>query len=180
MTRYKLSWVPDWVLDKALQEEVANWMPIVDEVLLSTVPCNANVVSSHTLYRTKLKDDGKFRLKVRIVPHGNRDRDKDLIRGDSEIACHSSYRTVMALSAVLGLKLFKVGFTAAFLKNKSRRDIYVHPPSDLLLFDKAWLLLATAYGITEAARLFQLLSDETLTKNVNGSHSWRETTICET
>jgi hypothetical protein len=61
MTRYKLSLVPDWVLDKTLQEQVANWKPIVDEVLLSTVPCNDNVVSSHTLYRANLKDDGKFR-----------------------------------------------------------------------------------------------------------------------
>jgi hypothetical protein len=124
ITRYKLSWVSDWVLDKALQEEVANWKPIVDEVLLSTVPCNANIVSSHTFYHAIMKDDGKFRLKARIVPHGNRDRDKDLIRGHSEIACHSSYRTVMALSVVLGLKLFKVDFTAAFLKN-SLAEIYM-------------------------------------------------------
>jgi hypothetical protein len=72
----------------------------------------------------------------------------------------------MAFSVVLGLKLFKVDFTAAFLKTKSCRDLYFHPPSDLLLFGKAWLLLATAYGITEAARLFQLLSDETLTKKI--------------
>jgi Reverse transcriptase (RNA-dependent DNA polymerase) len=166
MTRYGLSWVPDLVLDKALREEVANCKPIADEVLLSTVPCNANVVSSHTLHRAKLKDDGKFRFKARIVPHGNRDLEKDRIRGESKIACHSSYRTVMALSVVLGLKLVKVDFTAVFLKNKSRRDVYVHPPSDLLLFGKAWLLLATAYGITGAGRLFQLLSDETLTKKM--------------
>jgi hypothetical protein len=60
----------------------------------------------------------------------------------------------MALYVVLDRKLFKVDFTAAFFKNKSRRDIYVYPPSDLLLFGKAGLLLATAYRITEAASLF--------------------------
>lgn len=42
-------------------------LPIAD--ILS----RANVISSHTLYKVKVKDDHQIRLKVRIASHGNED-----------------------------------------------------------------------------------------------------------
>jgi Reverse transcriptase (RNA-dependent DNA polymerase) len=162
-TRSKLSWVPDWVLDKALSVESANWLPIVNEMLYQDVSPQENIISSHTLYRVKVADDGKFSLKARIVPHGNRDKEKENIRGDSEVADHTSYRTVLALSAILNLPLFKVDVKAAFLQTgPAKRVVFVRPPSDLLLPGKLWKLLTTTYGLTEANRIFQRQSDDVI------------------
>jgi hypothetical protein len=41
------------------------------------------------LYRVKVAEDGKISLKARIVPHGNRDKENENIRGDSEVADHA-------------------------------------------------------------------------------------------
>jgi Reverse transcriptase (RNA-dependent DNA polymerase) len=159
-TGSKLSWVPDWVLDKALSVESANWLPIVKEILYQDVSPQENIISSHTLYRVKVADDGKLSLKARIVPHGNRDMEKENIRGDSEVADYTSYRTVLALSAILNLSLFKVDVKAASLQTgPAKRVVFVRPPSDLLLTGKLWKLLTTTYGLTEANRIFQRQDD---------------------
>lgn len=35
------------------------------------VPSGGNLINSHTLYKVKSNDNGSFKLKARIVPHGN-------------------------------------------------------------------------------------------------------------
>jgi hypothetical protein len=59
-TRSKLSWVPEWVLDKTLSVESANWLPIVKEMLYQDVSPQENIISSRTLYHVKVADDGKL------------------------------------------------------------------------------------------------------------------------
>jgi hypothetical protein len=67
--------VLDWVLDKAILVQSATWLPIVKEMIYQDVSPQENILSSHTLYRVKIADDGKFAPKGRIVPHGNRDKE---------------------------------------------------------------------------------------------------------
>ena len=163
-TRNQLAWVPHWVLNKALKVELENYNPVVELVDAKYVPSHANVIDSHTLYRVKVKEGGVLQLKARIVPHGNKDIYKELVRSDSEVAEHSSYRTVMAFAAIFSLKLFKIDVTAAFLQTgPARRTVYVRPPYDAFLKGKLWKLKTTVYGLTEANRTFQILSDDVLT-----------------
>ena len=162
-TRNQLSWVPHWVLDKALQTELRNYEPVVELICSDSVPPHANVIDSHTLYKVKVKDGGSLQLKARIVPHGNKDLYKELIRSDSEVAEHSSYRTVMAFAAIFSIELFKVDVKAVFLQSgPARRTVYVRPPYDAFMKGRLWKLKAAVYGLTEANRVFQQCSDDVL------------------
>ena len=163
-TRWEASDVPGWLFDIALQEELQNWKGIVRDVPKGDIPSKANIISSHTVYRLKRTDEGDFRFKARICPHGNKDREKDSVRKDSEVATPSSYRMILAIAALYNLTLFKIDIKAAFLQSGPiGRQIYVTPPSDSGIRECVWLLLVTACGIGEAGRVWQLASDEVLT-----------------
>lgn len=43
---------------------------------------DANVISSHVLYESSIQEDVNLKLKVRIVPHGNKDSDILIMRSD--------------------------------------------------------------------------------------------------
>ena len=73
------------MLDKALQAKLRNYEPVVEPICSASVPPHANVIDSHTLYKVKVKDGETLQLKPRIVPHGNKDLYKELIRSDSEL-----------------------------------------------------------------------------------------------
>lgn len=52
-----------------------------------------NVVTTHVVYKLKTGGDGTRKLRARIVPHGNREKEKDSIRKDSS----STYLDVVGL-----------------------------------------------------------------------------------
>lgn len=84
VSRSKLEFAPSWILDEAFESEHnSNWADSYAEVVGSDVAHDANVVSSHVVYKIKTDEEGKRKLKARIVPHGNQDHDKDIIRKDS-------------------------------------------------------------------------------------------------
>ena len=92
------------------------------------------------------------------MPHGNKDLYKELIRSDSEVAEHSSYRTVMAFAAIFSFELFKVDVKAAFLQSgPARRTVYVRPPYDAFMKGRLWKLKAAVYGLTEANRVLSAM-----------------------
>ena len=98
------------------------------------------------------------------MPHGNKDIYKELVRSDSEVAEHSSFRPVMTFCDIFSLKLFKVYVTAAFLQTgPARRTVHVRPPYDACIRQELWRLKTTVYGLTEADRIFQIVSDDFLT-----------------
>ena len=55
----------------------------VREVLISKVPKSSNIITIHVIYKIKAKDDGSFKMKARIAPHGNKDKDCELLKTDS-------------------------------------------------------------------------------------------------
>ena len=87
VTRKKLEFAPAWILDEAFEREHRdNWERayiIIDD---KEVPRHANIITSHTIYKIREQEDGSKTLKNRIVPHGNRGREKDNIRKDSSTA----------------------------------------------------------------------------------------------
>lgn len=64
------------------KEKNENRSEAYEEVNEMDLPEDANIVSSHAIFRTKKEEDGNLRLKGYIVDHGNRDADKVHMRSD--------------------------------------------------------------------------------------------------
>ena len=85
-----LEFGPLWLVDKAISQEKENNKvkdrtdAAYEPVDVPSLPKGSNIISSHAFYQVK-KDgvDEKLKLKCRLVPHGNRYKQKDEIRKDS-------------------------------------------------------------------------------------------------
>lgn len=75
----RLEFAPRWVIDKAIQKEKDNFRDkkTFREVRIQDLPKNANLISSHCFFQVKLDAaSDRLKLKCRLVPHGNRDRER--------------------------------------------------------------------------------------------------------
>lgn len=64
-------------------EHYHNWVDAYEAVPESGLRRNANIISSHVVFKIKTSNDGTLKLKGRMAVHGNPDMDKDLVRSDS-------------------------------------------------------------------------------------------------
>ena len=118
-------------------------------------------MGSHVVYRVKQDDDDSLRFKARLVVHGNEDVHKDDVRKDAATAHLTTIRLILSVAAWFGLTLAKIDIKAAYFQSgEIRRRIYVRPPREMLLFRTLWKLIALPYGIAEAGRQCQLVSDD--------------------
>ena len=114
----------------------------------------ANVISSHVAYKIKVSEEDIPKLKARICPHENLEKDKDGIRKDSAAAQFPTIRLMLSLSALMGLKVGTIDIPVAYLQSGSiKRDIFVHPPTEHRnKRGTTRKLLKLPYGIAEAGR----------------------------
>lgn len=100
-------------------------------------------------------------MKSRIVPHGNRDDEKDSIRKDSATAQLNIIRLVLSLVTFLGFRIGTADIKGAYLQSGPiQRTIYVRPPREWYrrhATDRKvlWKLTKLPYGIVEAGRQWQ-------------------------
>lgn len=101
-------------------------------------------------------------LKARIVPHGNRDDEKDDVRKDSSAAQFFAIRLVLYISTLLGFRLGMADIKGAYLQSGPiKRTIYVRPPREWRgARGMLWMLLKLPYGIVEAGRQWQKVVEE--------------------
>ncbi len=123
----------------------------------SSIPGDANLISSHVAYKIKVTEEDKLKLKARICPHGNRDKDKDGIRKDSAAAQFPTIRLMLSLSALMGFRVGTIDISAAYLQSGPiKREIFVRPPKEHNgRRGVIWKLLKLPYGIAEAGRQWQ-------------------------
>ena len=161
----RLQFLPRWMLDRAMLEEKKKSAlnHVFEEWNIRALPRDANLISSHRFFQ--LKHDGttdKLKRKCRLVPHGNRDKNKESLRKDSATAQFSSIRSLPSAAAILQLDLATVDVKSAYLKAGSlNRDVFVRlprgwSPSPIIV----WKLLVPAYGLVECGRLWQLSVEE--------------------
>lgn len=67
---------------KAYENEEAKHIKTVQRIPRWKISRDANVVSSHVVYRIKVEDDDSLRLNARIAPHGNEDSDTENSKTD--------------------------------------------------------------------------------------------------
>ena len=143
-------------------EHESNWKDAYTEVLDRNISRNANVISSHVVYKLKTDEIGTRRLKARIVPHGNHDDEKDFVRKDSSNAPLFVVRILLSLVTFLGFRIATADIKGAFLQSGPiKRDIYVRPPREWpsprgLL----WKLLELPYGIADTGRQWQMVVED--------------------
>ena len=162
VTRSKLEFAPSWILDDAFESEYeANWRESYKPVTEKDVPRHANIITSHVVYKIKTSENGTRTLKSRIVPHGNRDDDKDSVRKDSATAQLNVIRLLLSLVTFLGFRMGTADIKGAYLQSGPiQRTIYVRPPREWHqkhATDRKtlWKLTKLPYGIVEAGRQWQ-------------------------
>lgn len=166
-TEYKLEFAPRWLIDATIQEEKKNYADqnAYESVFSRSIPPNSNIISSHHFFKLGHKGKvGNLLLRCQLVPHGNRDAEKDSIRSDSSTAQLLCIRVILALATLFQFFLSTVDISAAYLQSGERkRDIYMRPPMSWRThIDELWKLLKPAYGLVEGGRLWQLRIEEWL------------------
>ena len=103
-----------------------------------------------------------MKLKYRLVPHGNRDRDKEFVRKDSATAQFPIIRIVLSLAAIMSFSIASIDIKGAYLQaGQFPRDIYVKLSKGWASNARTvWKILRPAYGIVESGRLWQLVAEE--------------------
>ena len=115
------------------------------------------------IFQVKTDGEGeKLKLKFRLVPHWNRDRDKEFVRKGSATAQFPIVRIVLSSAAIMSFSISSIDTKGAYLQaGEFPRDIYFKPP-------KGWAsnartvrkIFKPAYGIVESGRLCQLVAEE--------------------
>lgn len=101
-------------------------------------------------------------MKARIVPHGNRDAERDNIRKDTSNARLMAIRVILSLTTFLNFSITTVDVKGAYLQSGPiSHDIYVRPPWEWRgSRGMLWRLLKFAYGIAESGRQWQVAVEQ--------------------
>ena len=124
--------------------------------------CLRSTPRGRSARQVKTQEDGSRDMKARIVPHGNRDDEKDDIRNNPSTEQLNIIRLLLSLVIFLGFRLATADIKGAYLQSGPiKRDIFVRPPREwrgprMTL----WKLLKLPYGIVEAGRQWQKTVEE--------------------
>ena len=148
---------------KSYDAEEEKYISTVKRVPRRKVPRDANIVSSHVVYRIKVEDDDSLRLKARIAPHGNEDSDIENLKTDCCMCPPSGIRVITVTATVRTWRIVKIDVEMAFHQSgKAERNVYVIPPKDSRLRNEYWLLLVAGYGLINSNAKWQFVSDNSL------------------
>lgn len=165
VTASAIAFAPSWVVEKSMKaEHDENWTGAYEEVHESDLERGANVISSHVVFKVKSNDDGSLKLKSRIVVHGNRDDERELIRSDCAAADMLIIRLVISLATMLGFNMATADIKGAYMQSGPiQRNVYVRPPRDCSRKrGMVWRLLKLPYGMADAGRQWQMRAENWL------------------
>ena len=139
-------------IKKAFSAEFDSWKceRVFEPVPYGSAPKGSNIITSHVVYLWKNKGTPRERLKARIVPHGNRDKDRELLRSDSPSMKPEVMRMVCSFAVDMGYDLKAMDIKTAFLQTgELKREVYMKPPKEAQDTKHLWRLLKTAYGLVD-------------------------------
>lgn len=150
-----LAFAPSWVVEKAMNDEHdKNWKDAYEEANERDLAEDANIVSSHSIFKVKKDDLGNMKLKGRIVIHGNHDADRDKVRADCAAADMAVIRMLISIGTCLGLTFGSADITGAYMQSGPiTREVYVRPPRECKRKrGVVWRLKKLPYGLADAGR----------------------------
>ena len=143
--------LPPRALYNAYKDEVQKFMKTVRQVPINKVPRNSNIITSLVIYKVKANDDGVLKMKARIVPHANKDKDRDTLKTDSSQCPPTGIRILTSIATIMHWTISKIDFVSAFLQiGDAKRDVYAIPPRECRKRSFYWLLLTSAYGLVNS------------------------------
>lgn len=150
------------VLHNAYEREEQKYIATVKRVQRRQVPRDANIVSSHVVYKIKVEDDDSLPLKARIAPQGNEDSDTENHRSDCCTCAPIGIRAVTTVAAIRRWRIVKIDVEMAFHQSgPADRKVYVRPPRESRLRNELWLLLVAGHGLINVNSKWQAVSDDT-------------------
>ena len=122
----KLAFAPPWIVEQAFdREHVTNWSDAYVKVPERSVPINSNLITSHVLYKVNTDERDGRDLQVGIVPHGNRDDEKDRIRKDSATAQLKIICLLLSVVTFLGFWIGMADIKGAYLQSVPIKGTYM-------------------------------------------------------
>ena len=100
-------------------------------------------------------------MKARIASHGNKDRDKEILKTDSCTCPPTVIRLLLSVASPMKWTVTKIDFKAAFLQTgMAQRDVYVVPRNEIERKNYYWLLLTASYGVLNTNAKWQSAIDD--------------------
>lgn len=116
------------------------------------------MISSHTLYKIKIKDDSLLCLKNQVALHGIEYSFRHPHKSECAMCSPTVIRFVLRNAKPRCWPLSKADYKAAFLHNgRADRDVYVLPRRESNNKQHFWLLLSAAYGLVNTNEKFQAI-----------------------
>lgn len=89
---------------------------------------DANVISSHVIYKVKVNDDNSLKLKAWFAAHENENHAKDLLRSDCSMCSPTGFRVFTSMESLMKWRLNKINVKAAFHQSgHAERNVFVIP-----------------------------------------------------
>lgn len=162
--------------DPAKQKEI---LGLIDKgtyevVFREEVPDNANILGGRFVLAIKNKDTAQELFKARFVVQGHLDKEKSVMVHNSTNLRQSSIRTITALAAIFGFRVWSQGVSQAYLQSADKllREVYVKPTKEFRLAPNQLLkLLKPLYGLTDAGDYWDLTMVRHLKEDIGMSQT---------
>lgn len=109
-TEFCLQFVSRWIIDVAIEKEKNNHQPThaFEKVEIDNISPELSIILSYQFFHIRKNEKpGNLKPKCRLVPYGNRDKEKHEVLADSFIAQFAVIRLVSSLAIVLLFTIFK-------------------------------------------------------------------------
>jgi transposase InsO family protein len=116
------------------------------------IPKGAVPITCHFVYRRKYDSKGQLlEYKARLVANGSRQRrGVNYFYSSSPVVEGAHLRTILAIAASKGWKIFQGDVASAYLNAELDEDVYMYPPPGWKGSGEVWLLQKSVYGLKQA------------------------------
>jgi hypothetical protein len=132
--------------------------------LIKTLPEGEKAIGCRWVFKRKMKSDGTIdKYKARLVAKGySQQYGKDYIETFAPVAKFKSIRTIFALAAIKGWKVYHDDATSAFLNGTLKESVYMDQPKGFSSTNakEKWLLIKALYGLKQAPREWNSAFDD--------------------
>lgn len=132
VTRRQRETAQSWLVISAIEEKLTkSWTGEYTLVRESITSLDANIIGSQFVFKIEVDESSK-RLKARLCPHGNQDKQKGKIREDSAYAGFVVTHLLLTLASAMNFRLGSAGVQEAYLQSEPiNRDLNVRPPPEI-------------------------------------------------
>jgi hypothetical protein len=168
---------PESLHDALASDESKEWKQAADRELAALIknetwtlvqrPKDKHALKTKWVLRRKYNEDGSIeRYKARLVVKGYEQYyGIDYEETFAPVASYKSLRVLLAIAALMNLKLHQLDVVSAFLNGKIDKEIYLEQPEGFSDgTDKVCLLRKSLYGLKQASRIWNSDIHNTLTK----------------